>query len=152
MSDPGRKLLARHASLAVAESLTGGHLQALITAQSGCSAYFLGGITAYNIAQKIKHLGVDPTLAARDQGVSWEIAAQMALGTIRLFGADYAIATTGYAEPCPAQNIATPFAWYAIAHREKILLTARIDCPGLTRSAVQHRVAAAALTALITAL
>ncbi len=141
-------LLERRATLAVAESLTGGHLQALITARSGCSAYFLGGITAYSLAQKIKFLGVDPALAARDHGVSAAIAAQMALGAVRLFGSDYAIATTGYAEPSPAENIPAPFAWYALAHRETILLTARIDCLGLTREAAQRHIAAAALAAL----
>ncbi|MFN5560840.1 MAG: CinA family protein, partial [Opitutaceae bacterium] len=36
-------------TLAVAESLTGGRLQARVTAESGSSAYFLGGVTAYTI-------------------------------------------------------------------------------------------------------
>ena len=45
-------------TLAVAESLTGGRVQARITAISGASEFFLGGMTAYSLDQKVRHLGV----------------------------------------------------------------------------------------------
>lgn len=51
MSDPvatlHRLLLRSRQTIAIAESITGGHVQTLLTASSGASAYFLGGITAY---------------------------------------------------------------------------------------------------------
>lgn len=67
-------------TLAVAESLTGGTLQARITANHGVSSHFLGGITAYHIDQKVKHLGVDREHAQKVNCVSQEVANQMALG------------------------------------------------------------------------
>src|SRR5688572_2412301 len=91
-------------TLAVAESLTAGQVQARVAAISGASNFFLGGITAYTLEQKAKHLGVDRVAAKRVNGVSAEVAEQMALGVCRLFGADVGVATTGYAEPAPADG------------------------------------------------
>ncbi|RME71605.1 MAG: hypothetical protein D6781_03935 [Verrucomicrobia bacterium] len=67
-------------TVAVAESLTCGQLQAAIGAVSGVSAFFLGGITAYAVEQKVRHLGVDPAEALPCQGVSPAVARQMAGG------------------------------------------------------------------------
>ena len=86
-------------SIAVAESLTSGHLQANLGRVSGSSAYFLGGITAYNIAVKADLLGVDRTHAAEVDCVSQRVAREMAAGVQKLFSSDIGIATTGYAEP-----------------------------------------------------
>ena len=71
-------------TLAVAESMTGGRLQALVTAESGASAFFLGGITAYTLVQKTRHLGVDAVQAAAVDGVSAEVARAMARGVCAL--------------------------------------------------------------------
>ena len=57
-------------TLAVAESVTCGRLQARIGAISGASEFFLGGITAYTIAQKVRHLGVDRAQAEAVDAVS----------------------------------------------------------------------------------
>lgn len=139
--------------LAVAESLTGGRVQAAITAVSGASAYFVGGITAYTIDQKVKHLGVKRAAATRVNGVSAEVAAQMARGAVRLFDADAAVATTGYAEPDPANGADAPFAFWAIAHRQAArrwhVATGRVVCPGMKREDVQDAVAQAALAELV---
>ena len=66
-TDPLRNLMIARPplTLAVAESLTSGHLQAAIGARSGASDFFLGGITAYSIDQKVTHLGVDRDEAER---------------------------------------------------------------------------------------
>jgi nicotinamide-nucleotide amidase len=103
-------------TLAVAESLTGGRLQALVTGVSGASAYFLGGLTAYTIPQKTRLLGVDAAHAAEVDAVSGRVAAEMACGACRLFGADFGVATTGYAEPAPGRGVAHPGAWVAVAN------------------------------------
>jgi nicotinamide-nucleotide amidase len=96
-----KKLLLREPrrTLAVAESITCGHLQARIGAISGASEFFLGGITAYTLEEKVKHLGVKRAAAKAVNSVSAEVAEQMALGACALFGSDFALATTGYAEP-----------------------------------------------------
>jgi nicotinamide-nucleotide amidase len=140
-------------TLAVAESVTSGRLQARIGAISGASHFFLGGITAYNLDEKVRHLGVNRETAAAVNCVSAEVAAQMARGSCELFGSDLALATTGYAEPSVEWNVPHPFAWYALAHRrgpdDFFLQQICIDCPSLDRTAVQDRVAEAALNALV---
>jgi nicotinamide-nucleotide amidase len=94
------KILARRGwTLAVAESCTGGLLGARITAVSGSSDYFFGGIIAYADAAKIRELAVDPTLLARRGAVSAPVAAQMARGVRRRFRAHFGLGVTGIAGP-----------------------------------------------------
>ncbi|MCF3651069.1 CinA family protein [Synoicihabitans lomoniglobus] len=142
-------------TLAVAESLTCGQLQAAIGSVSGASAFFLGGITAYTLEQKVKHLGVDRTTAEACNCVSEATAREMARGALAMFGADLAVATTGYAEADPTGGITEPFAWWALAGRAGMgvsteALSGRIACPGLSRVAVQAAVTAGVLQALVT--
>jgi nicotinamide-nucleotide amidase len=141
-------------TLAVAESLTCGRLQAAIGAVSGASGYFLGGVTAYTLDQKVQLLGVDRRSARKVNCVSAAVAEAMAAGAARSFGADFAVATTGYAEP--AAGIPIPFAWWAIARRQRgrvmNLAVGRVECPGATRADVQTMVAEAALAELAAAL
>ncbi len=132
-------LRAPRRTLAVAESLTCGHLQARIGAVSGASEFFLGGITAYTLDEKVRHLGVERATAKAVNSVSAEVAEQMARGACVLFGSDFALATTGYAEPFdlaqgrpfddePSRtaqgrpsaevNVTAPFAWWALAHMQ----------------------------------
>jgi nicotinamide-nucleotide amidase len=135
--------------LAVAESLSGGSLQARITAISGASEFFLGGVTAYALEQKVNLLGVDRDHAAAVNCVSARVAEEMARGACRLFGADIGIATTGYAEAAPAEGVAVPYAWIAIARRGGDVKSWRVECVGLARVEVQTRVVDAALDALV---
>jgi len=146
-------MLARpRLTLAVAESLTSGRLQALVGSVSGASTFFLGGITAYSLEEKVRHLGVDRAEAEAVNCVSSRVAEQMACGACRLFGSDLGVSTTGYAEPYPDGRVETPFAWWGLARRmpggEFSVSSGRVDCPGLTRTQVQERVAAEALSAL----
>ncbi len=140
-------------TLAVAESLTTGCLQARIGAISGASEFFLGGLTAYALEAKVRHLGVDGAEASAVNGVSARVAEQMARGACVLFGSDLGVATTGYAEAAPAWRVTAPFAWWALARRlaggDYAVASGRVDCPGLARTAVQERVAAAAYDALV---
>lgn len=140
-------------TLAVAESLTAGHVQTRVTAVSGASDFFLGGITAYSLAQKVRHLGVDRRAAKKVNCVSAEVAEQMARGGCALFGAQVGVATTGYAEPSPPHGIAAPMAWWAIAWRAprgKFLLRhGRVECFGAKRADVQAIVAETALAELV---
>jgi PncC family amidohydrolase len=86
-------------TVASAESLTGGHVSARITAISGSSGYFLGGIVAYSNAAKASLLGVSEDTLATRGAVSAECAREMAEGARRAFSADLAVATTGIAGP-----------------------------------------------------
>ncbi len=143
-------------SLAVAESVTAGNLQARIAGVSGASSYFLGGITAYSLEQKVKQLHVDRVGAEAVNCVSADVAEQMARGVCRLFGADVGAATTGYAEPAPAWNVRVPFAWWAVAVRkanavEFAMWSGRVEIADAGRVEVQQRVADAVVGEIVRA-
>ena len=92
-------LKARRLKCATAESCTGGGVGSAITAVSGSSAVYLGGVVSY--ANEVKHgvLGVSEDTLATVGAVSSETAAQMAEGVRRLVGADLAVSVTGIAGP-----------------------------------------------------
>jgi nicotinamide-nucleotide amidase len=140
-------------SLAAAESVTGGRVQAQITSVAGASDYFLGGLTAYTLAQKVRHLGVSRAHAARVEGVSQQVAVEMALGVCDLFGADLGVATTGYAQPNRVRGVKVPFAWWAICHGRRggraAVWSGRVEVPDAERTEVQARVAATVLRELV---
>jgi nicotinamide-nucleotide amidase len=138
-------------TLAVAESLTCGHVQARIGAISGASEFFLGGITAYTLNQKVRHLGVDRAGAVPVNCVAAAVAEEMARGVCALFGSELGLATTGYAEP--AAGVPVPFAFWALAHElgggRRTVRSGRVECPGATRGQVQEKVAAAVVAELV---
>lgn len=139
-------------TLAVAESLTCGNVQAHIGRVSGASEFFLGGVTAYTLDQKVRHLGVDRDSAAAVNCVSAEVAEQMARGAAGLFGADIALATTGYAEASTEQGVDIPFAWWALAHRVSDgwkAQSTKIECPDTDRVGVQAEVTVAVISGLL---
>jgi nicotinamide-nucleotide amidase len=140
-------------TLALAESVTCGLVQAKVGEVSGASDFFLGGITAYSLQAKVHQLGVEAARAKEVNGVSEQVALQMARGACKLFGSDLALATTGYAEPSAEWQVATPFAWWALAHvrpaQETFTLTGRLECPQRPRTDVQERVASSVLAVLL---
>ncbi|MEP6962243.1 MAG: competence/damage-inducible protein A [Acidobacteriota bacterium] len=95
----GKLLRERGATLAIAESLTGGLVGQRITSVAGSSDYFLGGFLAYADRMKTDLLGVHPMLLREHTPVSREAAIAMAEGARTRTGATYAIATTGEAGP-----------------------------------------------------
>lgn len=92
-------LCRQHQSLAVAESCTGGLLGATITAVSGSSDYFSGGIIAYSNMVKHQLLGVEQDTLERFGAVSAECAEALVAGLGRLFHCDIGISVTGIAGP-----------------------------------------------------
>ena len=140
-------------TIAAAESLTCGRVQARIGEISGASDFFRGGITAYTLDEKVRHLGVVRAAARRVNSVSAAVAEQMARGVCSLFGSDLGVATTGYAEPSPSEGVAEPFAWWALAHRRRgrfvHVRSGRVECPGARRIEAQMMVADAVLAEAI---
>jgi nicotinamide-nucleotide amidase len=103
-SDPletviGRRLLEQHATLAVAESATGGGLADRISSVPGSSGYFLGGFVTYTRRMKTDLLGVPEELLDKFGPVSQEAAEAMANGVRRRTGATWSISVTGNAGP-----------------------------------------------------
>jgi nicotinamide-nucleotide amidase len=94
-------LAERSATVAVAESLTGGLLGAELTAMPGSSATFAGGVVAYQTGLKADLLGVPQELLARHGAVHPDVAAAMSMGVRDRLGATYGLAVTGVAGPEP---------------------------------------------------
>jgi nicotinamide-nucleotide amidase len=120
-------LIKNQLTLAVAESVTAGHIQAAISAATEASFFFQGGITVYNAGQKTRHLHVEPIYAMKDDCVSQEVANQMALSVNNLFVSHYGISITGYATPVPEKDITELSAFYSIAAGNKIMLSGKIQ-------------------------
>ncbi|RRJ94711.1 nicotinamide-nucleotide amidohydrolase family protein [Opitutaceae bacterium TAV4] len=156
-------------TIAAAESLTVGRVQTLLGLVSGSSEYFLGGATAYSPEQKEKLFGVPLSESQPCAGVSESIARQLASGARQRFGADIAVATTGFAEPAPKYGAAHPMAWWSVAWKASVsstapgapriphasgdpengyTLAACVEFPGHTRAEAQEATALAAATAL----
>ncbi len=117
----GKLLLARGMRLALAESCTGGFLASQITANPGCSAYFLGGVVAYDNQVKIDQLSVRPETLQQFGAVSEETALEMARGALASLKADVAVAVTGIAGPdggTPEKPVGT--VWLAIAAKDYV--------------------------------
>jgi nicotinamide-nucleotide amidase len=94
-----RALLDQGATIATAESCTGGLLAARLTERAGSSSYVLGGIVAYANSAKVHVAGVDPELIARHGAVSLEVAEALAFGALRRLDADVGVGITGVAGP-----------------------------------------------------
>lgn len=92
-------LIERNQTVATAESCTGGTLSSRITSVPGASAAFSLGVCTYSDEQKRKILKVPKDMLETYSAVSRQVAVEMAQGIKKLTGADYAVATTGYAGP-----------------------------------------------------
>ena len=92
-------LQMRGASVAVAESCTGGLLAQRITSVSGASRCFVGGVVAYSNDLKTQLCGVAPLLIAEHGAVSREVAVAMAEGIRERCRATVGVGVTGIAGP-----------------------------------------------------
>lgn len=122
-------IVAKEETLAVAESVTAGHLQASFSAAMDASKYFQGGITAYNIGQKARHLNVEPILAQKTNCIEQRIANTMAVEVAKMFLSNYGVAITGYASIVPECEEEGLFAHFALSYNGKVVLSKRITSP-----------------------
>jgi nicotinamide-nucleotide amidase len=95
----GRLLREAKATIALAESCTGGLASSMLTDVPGSSEYFLGAVVSYANDAKASLLGVSEETLRRHGAVSAESAAEMARGARARFDADYAVSITGIAGP-----------------------------------------------------
>lgn len=113
-----RLLSQQGATIAVAESCTGGLLANRFTNVPGASAVFLEGNVTYSNAAKTRTLGVSTELLNRVGAVSKEVALAMAEGARARAGTTYALSTTGIAGPdggTPEKPVGTVFVGLAAA-------------------------------------
>ena len=120
-------LLKAGYTLSIAESVTCGCMQRTFANTVDASRFFQGGITCYNLGQKVRHLGVEPIHAELHNCVSEQVAGQMALGVTRMFSSMVGISITGYAQPLPEKGVRKIFAWYGLALDGILLATGRIS-------------------------
>jgi nicotinamide-nucleotide amidase len=95
----GYYLQMRNATLAVAESCTGGLIGERVTSVSGSSRYFLGDAVVYSNQMKTKLAGVPAKLIESEGAVSSKVAAALAEGIRERCGATLGLAVTGVAGP-----------------------------------------------------
>jgi nicotinamide-nucleotide amidase len=94
-----KSLRAQSATLAIAESCTGGLAGQLITSEAGASAFFRGSVVSYADEIKTGVLGVKPETLADFGAVSEPCAREMAEGVKKLCGSTLAVSITGVAGP-----------------------------------------------------
>ncbi|MFK7030903.1 competence/damage-inducible protein A [Flavobacterium oreochromis] len=119
----GKLLTQKKMTLSVAESCTGGKMASLLTAVSGASVYFKGGIVSYATEVKEKLLKIDKELIKECSVVSEQVAEMMAKNVKELLKTDFAIATTGNAGPSKGESDAEVGTVYvAIATPKNVLV------------------------------
>jgi nicotinamide-nucleotide amidase len=136
-------LTSSSATLATAESCTGGLLANRITDVPGSSVVFLEGNVTYSNDAKMRTLGVSAELLSTVGAVSKEVAQAMAEGTLERSGATYALSTTGIAGPdggTTLKPVGTVF--LGLAHRGSVTLVESeffpTDRPSFKRICTQH--------------
>jgi nicotinamide-nucleotide amidase len=141
-------LLHDQATLATAESLTGGQLAVLMTEIPGSSKVYRGGVVAYATELKIEVLGVSESLVERYGVVSAECAVAMARGVRLLTGATYGVSTTGVAGPEQQEGKPVGSVFIGVAGPEGSEAVVALELNG-DRTAIQDRTCEEALHAVL---
>ena len=142
-------LKEKGATLATAESCTGGLIAKSITDVAGSSAVLAGGMVTYTNRIKTDVLGVDASIIEEHTEVSHACAKAMAERAKMLFGTDYALSATGYAGPGGGtEKDPTGTVYIGIATPNGIR-SERIFVENATRAQVRNTVAYHALTMLL---
>lgn len=140
------ELAASGATVATAESLTGGRLAAALTEVPGSSEVYAGGVVCYATAVKVATLGVPEEVVEKYGVVSAECARAMAAGVRRLIGTTYALATTGVAGPGEQEGKPVGTVYVAVAGPDGVATNA-LSLAG-DRSEIQAASVEAAVSAL----
>ena len=123
----GRQLMDRGATLAVAESATGGGLADRISSVPGSSRWFLGGFITYSRALKTALLGITTELIDQHGAVSAPVAEAMAQAARARTGATYTLSVTGNAGPTTDGNEAgVGHVYVGLATPDEISVTHRV--------------------------
>lgn len=114
----GKVLLEKNATVAFAESCTGGLIQSKMISIAGSSAYVRGGVVAYHNDLKQSMLGVSEQILNQDGAVSEACVGAMCLGVMERLQSDYGISVSGIAGPSggsPEKPVGT--VWVAVGER-----------------------------------
>lgn len=119
-------LVNRNETIAVAESVTSGHLQAALSLGEQSSQYFQGGITVYNLGQKTRHLNIEPIYAGQVNCIAPQIALDLAREVSKKFLSNFGIGITGYATMVPECEQEGLFAYLAITYKQQTVLEQKL--------------------------
>ncbi len=129
--------VARGATIATAESCTGGLLAGALTDIPGSSAAFDRGFVTYSNAAKVAMLGVRPETLAAHGAVSEPVAAEMAEGARAAAGASLAVAVSGVAGPGGSDRKPEGRVCFALAMPGRPTWTGTVEFGPLGRAAVR---------------
>jgi nicotinamide-nucleotide amidase len=118
---------AEQLKLSVAESVTSGYLQYLLSQGDGASDYYQGGITLYNNSQKEHLFGISSSLTSSNNGVSPQVSDLLAKGSNSHFNSDIAIGITGFAHKDKEFDVEEPFCYISIALGDKIIYRVQVE-------------------------
>jgi nicotinamide-nucleotide amidase len=130
----------KQATLATAESCTGGLVAERLTSIAGASRSFLGGAVVYSDQLKTKFAGVDPKLIEQHGAVSAEVAKALAEGIRSKTGATTGVGVTGIAGPSGGtEEKPVGLVYIAVAHGKETEVVER-NFAGLTTQNTRERV------------
>lgn len=113
-------MIGKKETIAVSESVTSGLLQLAFGTIENASMFYQGGITAYNVGQKYRHLLIEPIHALECDCISQKVAEEMALNVCALFKSNWGLSITGYATPVKKSG-SKLLAYYSIVHNNEIV-------------------------------
>ncbi|WP_339750680.1 CinA family protein [Algoriphagus aquimarinus] len=123
----GRFCLDNKVKISVAESVTAGLLQVMLSTCEKAGLFYEGGLTAYSCAQKLTNLGIDRQECEKNEGVTMNIAELMALQIAQRFDTQLALGISGFASPIPEKGILELYAYSAIALNGEIVYAKRLE-------------------------
>jgi nicotinamide-nucleotide amidase len=144
--------VASGATVATAESCTGGMVSVALTDIAGSSAVVLCGLVTYSNAAKTALLGVPPGLIAAHGAVSGPVARAMAEGALACSGATVAVAVTGIAGPGGSDHKPEGRVCFGLAAAGQATRVTTVEFGALGRAAVRAAATAHALRLLRAAL
>ena len=139
-------LKARSLKLATAESCTSGLISAKITEISGASEVFGFGLSAYSNEVKINSLHVPEAVIEKHGAVSSQTAASMAIGAMRVSGADIGLSITGVAGPGTSEGKPVGLIYVGLCDKSGLwVLKLELDGEKYNREQIRQRAANLAL-------
>src|SRR5215475_8692471 len=141
------RLKARHESIAIAESSTGGMISAALLALPGASAYFLGGVVAYTRQAKVLLLGLDEAALTQYRPATEPYALLLARGAQARFAAAWGLGETGATGPT-SNRYGDPAGHTCLAVAGAVERAITLETASAERLSNMHVFAAAALKLL----
>lgn len=138
------------ATIATAESLTGGLVVAALTSVPGASEVVAGGVASYSTELKERVLGVPAEVIAEHGTVAEATALHMADGVRRLSQTDVGVATTGVAGPDPVEGKPVGLVFIAVT-RESVRVVRAFTFHG-SREQIRRQTVESALDMVLEAL